>query len=146
MSRLYLLVGIFISLVAFSQTQILHTHCYMNYVFKENCDDIFHYLTNQVKYFNVTEVRENNYTLISADAENLILKAIHTTTLKLYIDDLKFVFGQSLTCNIRGESESRTISIYDYCTNYCNLFNLFRKYPHHYTEIVDGCKYIPAKS
>merc|ERR1719352_1362345 len=50
----------------------------------------------------------------------------HTTPIHRYVDDLTFTFveGSDPTCLVDAYSVSETLSLLDYGTNYCNLFNL----------------------
>ena len=58
----------------------------------------------------------------------------HETPVKHYVDDIHFTFkGEvknettgSFYCIVDGISKSQALSYYDYDTNYCNMFNLFR--------------------
>merc|ERR1719209_264946 len=49
-----------------------------------------------------------------------------TTPIHRYVDDLTFTFveGSDPTCLVDAYSVSETLSLLDYGTNYCNLFNL----------------------
>ena len=64
------------------------------------------------------------YSLISA-GDSLHIQ--HETPEKHYIDDVYFSFSDSDSeCIISAKSKSEPNSYYDYDTNFCNIFNLFR--------------------
>merc|ERR1711953_1428885 len=58
--------------------------------------------------------------------EGLVTTGTHTTPIHRYVDDLTFTFieGSDPTCLVDAYSQSETLSLLDYGTNYCNLFNL----------------------
>merc|ERR1711928_296509 len=58
--------------------------------------------------------------------EGSVTTGIHTTPIHRYVDDLTFTFieGSDPTCLVDAYSVSETLSLLDYRTNYCNLFNL----------------------
>merc|ERR1712076_339538 len=55
-----------------------------------------------------------------------VTEGTHTTPIHRYVDDLTFTFieGDSPTCLVDAFSQSETLSLLDFGTNYCNLFNL----------------------
>merc|ERR1712241_522194 len=50
----------------------------------------------------------------------------HTTPIARYVDDFDFTFEDQNdgSCSIKGHSISETLSLLDYGTNYCNVYNL----------------------
>merc|ERR1712083_894332 len=48
----------------------------------------------------------------------------HTTPIHRYVDDLTFTLIPENGCIIEGHSISETLSVLDFGTNFCNLFNL----------------------
>ncbi len=68
--------------------------------------------------------------------------------MKRYVDDLTFWLDTNGDrCEIVALSVSQPVSIYDYDTNFCNLWNLFFNAPFnfsvHYGNEKDGCKFHP---
>jgi len=56
--------------------------------------------------------------------EGLTTTGTHTTPLHRYVDDLTFTFVPGDGCLVDAYSVSETLSLLDFGTNYCNLFNL----------------------
>merc|ERR1712001_152271 len=58
--------------------------------------------------------------------EGLTTYGTHTTPIQRYVDDLtfKFVPSNDGSCLIDANSISESLSLLDFGTNYCNLFNL----------------------
>ena len=71
--------------------------------------------------------------------DGLVTMGTHTTPIARYVDDLTFTFIPGDGClvdvrnykslkffilKIQAYSQSETLSLLDYGTNYCNLFNL----------------------
>merc|ERR1711953_84604 len=60
---------------------------------------------------------------------DLVTTGTHTTPIHEYVDDLTFTFEVSqsradVKCVVKANSISETLSLLDYGTNYCNLYNL----------------------
>jgi len=61
--------------------------------------------------------------------EGLVTKGTHTTPIHEYVDDLKFTFENppsmsGVGCVVKAHSISESLSLLDFGTNYCNLYNL----------------------
>ena len=90
------------------------------------------------------------YTLWDA-VEVEYLWATRTTPVKKYVDDIRWdFFGDSENfnakgCKITSKSRSRTLSYYDYSTNYCNMWNVLQTIPEAKKTAVttDSCKWVP---
>ena len=64
-----------------------------------------------------------------------------------YLDDVEFTFVEDAgtTCNIVAQSRSQSLSVYDYNTNYCNMYNIFRGIGVSFTKpVVSQCLNYPA--
>jgi hypothetical protein len=73
---------------------------------------------------------------------------MHTSPVKKYIDDLTFWFdANGNDCEVVALSVSRPLSIYDYDTNFCNIYNLLYNanfnYTYHIGNEKSGCKFAP---
>ena len=59
--------------------------------------------------------------------------ATRTTPVKKYVDDVLFEFFGDPTdfrvpgCTIKAKSRSQSLSVYDYNTNYCNMWNVINQ-------------------
>merc|ERR1719410_1765208 len=56
--------------------------------------------------------------------DGLTTTGTHPTPIARYVDDLTFTFVPGDGCLVDAYSRSETLSLLDYGTNYCNLFNL----------------------
>ena len=83
--------------------------------------------------YEIIESKNNDY-----------LWTTRTTPTKHYVDDIIFEFIPSgSNCLVKSKSRSQSMSIYDYETNYCNMYN-----PHRYLGgfsnlATTECKYVP---
>ena len=70
-----------------------------------------------------------DYELWDATEEESIW-ATRTTPVKNYVDDVLFEFFGDPTdfrvpgCTVKAKSRSQSLSVYDYNTNYCNMWNV----------------------
>ena len=114
-------------------TSAQHAHCSFKVSWPStDCSSAFSYLVDQVSHFNNPSVRESNYTLISSSASALTIHSTHTSPVHRYIDDQHMSLAPSTSgtgCDMDAKSESRPISIYDYSTNFCDVYNLLRAGP-----------------
>eukprot|EP00163_Fabomonas_tropica_P029509 TRINITY_DN634_c0_g1_i2.p1 TRINITY_DN634_c0_g1~~TRINITY_DN634_c0_g1_i2.p1 ORF type:complete len:216 (+),score=54.28 TRINITY_DN634_c0_g1_i2:88-648(+) len=129
---------------------LLHAHCGLVWDFQNtSCDPVMTLIKNNVVNFTNPKVAENNYTLVSASQSEI--KALHTSPVKQYVDDLSFnvVSTSATACTISAYSQSRPISLYDYDTNYCNLANLLYGWTSKYTETIGNkqgsCHWHPSQ-
>jgi len=69
-----------------------------------------------------------------------------TTPTKHYVDDIEFLLtDQGSVCNISAKSRSETMSYYDYDTNFCNMYNVFKSSGVAYTTpTTSECKWVPT--
>ena len=67
-----------------------------------------------------------------------------TTPTKHYVDDIMFSLSGTASCSITAKSRSQTTSYYDYDTNYCNMYNVFRGMGQKFsTPSTTDCKWVP---
>jgi hypothetical protein len=73
-----------------------------------------------------------------------------TTPTKHYIDDVIFeLSGASAianSCKVLSRSRSRKLSYYDYDTNFCNMYNVFRTSGLTFSKVAPtkgSCKWVP---
>jgi hypothetical protein len=71
--------------------------------------------------YNVTSVEQN-------DADECVLKITHETPTKHYVDNISFDISSTASdvCSGTANSKSTPLSIKDYGTNYCNIYNILR--------------------
>ena len=115
--------------------QMFHAHCSIDVtVYGMNCMDVNISIINQVndrtgfdsncKYSDLAK-EFCGYSMHDITDSKIHLK--HETPVKHYVDDIYFTYKQMDNyCLVSGSSQSEPISYYDYDTNYCNMFNLFR--------------------
>eukprot|EP01001_Neometanema_parovale_P012235 NODE_8514_length_697_cov_124.125436_g8258_i0.p2 GENE.NODE_8514_length_697_cov_124.125436_g8258_i0~~NODE_8514_length_697_cov_124.125436_g8258_i0.p2 ORF type:complete len:141 (-),score=38.62 NODE_8514_length_697_cov_124.125436_g8258_i0:177-599(-) len=116
-----------------------------------SCAEVGSYLCGQYKSFTNPAVLEKNYTLIECNTSHI--HGTHATKAgnplpTVYVDDQWYdLSGSGSQCTIAGRSESRSKSIYDYDTNFCNMWNVFRdaKFKYDYDVSIFTCPFHPSK-
>ena len=130
---------------------MFHAHCAMVYEFKESsCLEVYNIMKQKTEDWQPEPNAGGIYSLWDAvEIENLWVT--RTTPTHHYVDDIRWdYFGdeknfQAKGCRVEGKSRSRTLSYYDYNTNYCNMWNVFNQIPEakNLTAQTDQCKWVP---
>jgi hypothetical protein len=126
---LLVIVALLASLLSLSCAQNFdHAHCGLTWQATVSCSKFIGFLAKEITAFSCTVCQEKNYTMVART--NTTITALHTTPVAKYVDDLSFTATQSgASCSVDAFSISRTLSLYDYSTNFCSLFNLMRAFP-----------------
>eukprot|EP01013_Petalomonas_cantuscygni_P008701 TRINITY_DN2143_c0_g1_i1.p1 TRINITY_DN2143_c0_g1~~TRINITY_DN2143_c0_g1_i1.p1 ORF type:complete len:158 (-),score=16.18 TRINITY_DN2143_c0_g1_i1:280-753(-) len=142
--------GLFLAAV----TGVTAQHAFCDATFtapQTSCNTIQRFLVAQLSNFSDPNVLEQNYTLIDANASNV--HGTHATAAgnplpTVYIDDVNFSMQSGPQgCSIEGHSRSRSRSVYDYDTNFCNMWNLFRGASFTYKYAISSrlsCPFYPS--
>ena len=120
---------------SFPKFDMFHAHCAMTYEFKEaSCLDVFNIMKEKTLDWD-PEPKNGGIYNIWRSTEIEELWVTRTTPKKHYVDDIKWdYFGEEANfqapgCKVEGKSRSRSLSYYDYDTNYCNMWNVFQQIP-----------------
>merc|ERR1712010_314287 len=130
-----LIVVVLASLLAFATAQLEpHAECSVVWTVSEECESVQTKIESQMFEWyseeNCGEIVDNSPNgqkcLYRHNCtEGMVTTGTHTTPIQRYIDDMTFTFTQEADyCSVDGYSRSRTTSVLDFGTNYCNLFNL----------------------
>merc|ERR1711957_1136614 len=101
-----------------------HAHCALKTDVAFDCQEAYDYLNNDLVQF--VDPGDGKYEEFNSDAGKS-LWFTRTTPKKHYVEWLFTSNGTG--CSIEGRSRSRTESIYDYDTNFCNIWNPLRLSP-----------------
>ena len=129
---------------AFPANDPWHSHCQMKTTFTGSCDEVFAGLDKTVK--NIQDPGKGIYA-VHEEVANKSIWSTRTTPAKHYVDDQLFEIssGNDTQCAIVAKTRSRTYSYYDYDTNYCNLWNIFRFSGMKFTEpVIEDCRWQPS--
>ena len=121
----------------------MHAHCSLTTTFQAGCAATFAALDKTVKTF--TDPASGIYAVVE-EGSNQYVWVTRTTPVKHYVDDIIFmVGGDGSTCTVQSKSRSQTLSYYDYDTNFCNMYNVFRSSGVAFSAPkVGDCKWVPA--
>ena len=128
-----------ISLI-FAVNAVFHAHCGLEITVNNTiCMDVYTMIIDETKNRSGfgTDCKYSDAGnefcgyIFKETTSDLKIHLQHETPVKHYVDDIYFQFQGYTTdkiniCKVNGLSQSETISVYDYDTNYCNIFNLFR--------------------
>jgi len=121
----------------------LHAHCGMETTISASCADVYAALNKTVATASFDPAGGIYAVKQEVDGSNMWVT--RTTPTKHYVDDIEFTLtGTGATCNIAAKSQSQALSYYDYDTNYCNMYNVFKASGVTYTPVTtNNCKWVP---
>ena len=130
---------------SFPSFDSLHAHCQLTTTFQDSCANVYASLDNTVKTFK--DPANGAYALVQEQSNDYVW-VTRTTPTKHYVDDIIFTVkntGNANTCTVVSKSRSETLSYYDYDTNLCNMYNVFRSQSIKFdTPTTQDCKYFPS--
>merc|ERR1711862_1040666 len=112
---------------------LLHAECSVKWTLSESCESAQEKIINQMILWDNEDCgtkpgddkpHGQKCLYKHTGTEGLVTTGTHTTPIHRYVDDLTFTFVPEDVCIIEAHSISETLSVLDYGTNYCNLFNL----------------------
>ena len=107
-----------------------HAHCQIDYTVDASCADTYALFDSSLNGFQDPASPQGTYSLKSKSPSSEIWNTRVTANGK-YTDDVRFNFnGSGDSCAIKAQSQSKSLSYYDYSVNFCNMFNVMRStYP-----------------
>ena len=110
---------------SFPSFSALHAHCAMQTTISSTCDDAYKALNTIVNTANFDPA--GGLYAVKQETSDQMIWVTRTTPTKHYVDDIEFLLsGTGSTCTINAKSQSQSLSYYDYDTNYCNMYNVFK--------------------
>ena len=109
----------------------------------KKCTDLWPRMFAIVKNYAGNDPANGTYK-ITDSSPNRYLRTIRTSPCKKFQDDVVFYLQQTPSgCFVQGKSRSRSLSFYDFGTNYCNIWNVifYTDVPSNYQ--TTGCRYVP---
>ena len=123
-----------------------HAHCELTLtVANTECADVMLALENTMIAWSAGGPAKGIYTNVAQSESSTWYT--RTTPVKKYVDDIMFdaTIYNGIDCNVVAKSQSQSLSYYDYDTNYCNMYNVFRKSGLKYGTITPSqCKWVPT--
>merc|ERR1712183_525422 len=120
--------------LSYTSADLLHASCSVKWTLSESCDNVQTMIVNQMNLWDNEDCGtkpgddqpHGQKCLYHHDRDvELTTYGTHTTPIHRYVDDLTFQFiPKDFGCLVDAFSQSETLSLLDYGTNYCNLFNL----------------------
>ena len=117
---------------AFPEFDSFHAHCAMRVTMPTaSCQQAFNSMKDAVQDWKPEPKAGGTYKMWDA-IELEYFWATRTTASGKYVDDIEFeFFGNPANfreqgCTVSAKSRSQSLSFYDYNTNYCNMWNVFK--------------------
>ena len=124
-SALAALVG-FTQAASFPSFDSFHAHCQIDYTTSDSCATAFSSFHDTLDGFQDPASPQGTYTSKQETSPSEIWTQRKTANGK-YTDNVRFNFADSGNgCAITSQSQSISLSYYDYSVNYCNMFNVLR--------------------
>ena len=120
--------------MSFPKFDMFHAHCAMNVVFETaSCLHAFDTMKDAGYNWRPEPNGAKGIYEVWDATEEENLWVTRTTPTKHYVDDIYFDFIPPNTedfnvkgCTVKGKSRSQSLSVYDYNTNYCNMWNVLK--------------------
>ena len=114
----------------FPKFDSFHAHCQLDYTVDASCSDTYNLFDSTLENFEDPASPQGKYSLKSKTPSSEIWNTRLTANEK-YTDNVRFNFNDDGgKCHIQAQSQSISLSYYDYSVNFCNMFNVMRStYP-----------------
>merc|ERR1712127_167054 len=129
---------------SFPSFDSLHANCAMQTTIAASCADTYAALGKTVA--SPSWDPAHGLYAVHQEVENKSIWVTRTTPTKHYVDDIEFVLTDSgSSCSVSAKSRSETLSYYDYDTNYCYMYNVFKSSGVSFSPVTTSeCKWVPA--
>lgn len=135
----------------FPSFDFFHAHCEMSTRISSLCSEVYDSLDKTIKGMTpggATPDPAGGEYKMKYEEVNATVWTTRTTPTKHYVDDILFDLSGASTiadsCEVTAYSRSRTLSYYDYDTNFCNMYNVFRTSGLKFsTPATTECKWVP---
>lgn len=136
------LMGVIADKSSFPDFDAFHADCAMDATYPKSCVSIQASMQTILTAYKNGDPGNGIYEIVESSDLDYIWTN-RTTPVAKYVDDILFEFtvtGEN-ECVVKSKSRSQTMSVYDYSTNFCNMWN-----PLMYSDVftalnVYHCKY-----
>ena len=131
----------------FPHDDAFHADCHVDTTFEGmTCDEVYTAMDKEIRSWNTDTTSPSGgvYTLKEEGSDKYIWST-RLTKNKKYTDDQMFEFDEENTgCQVKDHSRSKSMSVYDYSVNYCNLWNAYNGVSANPTVHVGDCASTPS--
>lgn len=146
-----LIASIFLTTLAlgdktdFPGFDIFHANCAMQVTYpSQDCHQVHINLERTIRSFTPEPFAGGVYAVKESTPDDYIWST-RTTPVKKYVDDILFeVEQQGDDCLVKSKSRSQSFSVYDFETNYCNMYNVHRDITGFTDLKTDHCRFQPS--
>jgi len=133
--KTYFILASLLALAIAKPRDLFHAECYVDWTVSIDCANAQTKIVQQINDWDNedcgtkpgdTEPHGQKCLYKHLRDEGIMTYGTHTTPIARYIDDIDFTFETQNdgSCFIKGHSKSQTLSLLDFGTNYCNVYNL----------------------
>jgi hypothetical protein len=126
-----------------------HAHCAVSAVYPGiACDTVYSEFDSEIRSWFTGDVSAGVYA-ITEESPSSFIWSTRTTPVYKFVDDQIFELTQTDdACEVVARSRSQTHSIYDFSTNYCNMWNVMNTSGGMEDFKIDynNCPYYPSNS
>ena len=144
-ASLLLIAGANAAAKDFPKFDMFHANCemFVNYP-NTTCDSLYTSLDTELRSW-ATGDPSKGLIAIQEESSPAYIWTTRTTPIKKYVDDQIFELTQvGSTCAVHARSRSQPTSVYDYDTNYCNLWNPLNSLGGMQNLTIKNCTYFPT--
>merc|ERR1712038_1229784 len=130
----FIIFGTFLALASAFPKDLLHAECSVKWTVSVDCEGTQQKIIDQMNLWDNEDCgtqpgddspHGQKCLYKHTGSDGLTTTGTHTTPIHRYVDDLTFKFVPNDSgCLVDANSISETLSLLDFGTNYCNLFNL----------------------
>ena len=128
----------------FPRFDSMHAHCQMNVKFVyTSCAVLYAELDDEIRSWANGDP-SNGLMAVKEEELYTYIWSTRTTPVAHYIDDQIFELTQNgHDCDVLAKSRSQTTSLYDYDTNYCNMWNVLNSIGGMTSLTTKDCAWVP---
>ena len=119
-----------------------HANCAMDVTYTgKKCSVIYSEMKSTLDNYKAGDAGKGVYEYVES-AQDTYFWMTRTTPVHKYVDDILFELTETdAGCGVKAKSRSRSLSYYDYSTNYCNMWNPLAHSDTFENQNVHDCKF-----
>lgn len=135
----------FAEIPKFPAFDMFHANCALDVTYTgQTCSQVYSAMETVITNYEAGDAGAGVYAFVDKKQDTYFWVTRETPT-HHYIDDIGFEFTESNgSCTVTSKSRSETLSVYDYSTNYCNMWNVLNTTGVFANTKVHDCAYPAA--
>ena len=135
-----------VSAKSFPGFSALHAHCELKTTVSATCADTYTALDTTMNGWSASGDPSKGFYAPVQESSGTSVWFTRLTPAKKYTDDIIFdLIGTGSSCTVTSRSQSQALSYYDYDTNFCNMYNVYRKSGLTFSAVSpSSCQWVPT--